>query len=136
MFDSSHDRKSVENRTPMGARLILYTHKACPQCMVVKHLLATHKYRYEEIKIEDDPSRHQAFLRDSGNSNRVPPQLFANGIHIGDYRDITRMITYDEFDEWIEDAVLEARAKRLQEKAERRRRAARAGVSYDAGQAG
>ncbi len=64
------------------ARVTLYTRHWCPYCTRAKALLESRNLDYDEIDIDDDPSREGEMIDRAGGRSTVP-QIFIGETHIG-----------------------------------------------------
>ncbi len=55
----------------MAKKVIVYTSNTCGQCKMVKKILTMKGHTYDEVNIDEKPSRHQEVLELSGQQ-RVP----------------------------------------------------------------
>ncbi len=55
----------------MSKKVTIYTSNTCGQCKMVKKILVMKGHEYDEVNIDESPSRHQEVLQLSGQQ-RVP----------------------------------------------------------------
>ncbi len=63
----------------MAKKVIIYTSNTCGQCKMVKKILAMKGHSYDEVNIDESPSRHQEILQLSGQQ-RVPVTVVQDDI--------------------------------------------------------
>ena len=61
----------------------IYTTMFCPFCSRAKSLLKSRGAKFKEIDVTSDLKGRQEMTKKSGGATSVP-QVFINGIHIGD----------------------------------------------------
>ena len=69
------------------SRIEIYSTLLCPYCYRAKMLLESKGVEYEEIDIMLRPERRAEMVARSGGRTRVP-QVFVDGVHIGDCDEI------------------------------------------------
>ena len=68
-------------------KIVLYTTPYCGYCVQAKRLLARKGVAFEEIDVSRDPEQRRTMIQSSGGRMTVP-QIFVNGIRIGDCDEI------------------------------------------------
>jgi len=68
-------------------KIVLYTSPYCGYCVQAKRLLARKGVAFEEIDVSRDPEQRRTMIQSSGGRMTVP-QIFVNGIRIGDCDEI------------------------------------------------
>jgi len=68
-------------------KIVLYTSPYCGYCVQAKRLLARKGVAFEEIDVSRDPEQRRTMIQNSGGRMTVP-QIFVNGIRIGDCDEI------------------------------------------------
>ncbi|NOY68549.1 MAG: glutaredoxin 3 [Deltaproteobacteria bacterium] len=71
-------------------KIEIYTSRACPYCIRSKSLLAKKGFKYEELKVDENPSLLEDAIRRS-NGRRTVPQIFINEEHVGGYDDLAAL---------------------------------------------
>lgn len=62
--------------------VVIYTKVYCPYCVRAKALLDSKQVRYEEIRIDEDPSKRPEMI-EKANGGYTVPQIFIGSNHIG-----------------------------------------------------
>lgn len=68
------------------ANVIVYSSAHCPFCVMAKQLLERKGVKFEEIRVDLDPSRREEMMQKS--RQRTVPQIFINNKAIGGYTDL------------------------------------------------
>lgn len=68
------------------ANVIVYSSAHCPYCVMAKQLLDRKGVKYEEIRVDLEPSRREEMMKKS--RQRTVPQIFINNKAIGGYTDL------------------------------------------------
>jgi glutaredoxin 3 len=61
----------------------IYTTASCPYCIRAKALLRKKNVSFREIALDDDPEARREMTAQA-HGRRTVPQIFFNGVHIGD----------------------------------------------------
>jgi GrxC family glutaredoxin len=64
-------------------KITIYTTDYCPFCVKAKNLLNKKKVVFKEINVSNDDNLIEKMTK-MANGARSVPQIFADGIHIGD----------------------------------------------------
>lgn len=67
----------------------VYSTLFCPYCSMAKRLLESKGVRYEEIRVDDDPTLRAEMTRISGR--RTVPQIFVGQTHVGGFDDLSAL---------------------------------------------
>lgn len=67
----------------------VYSSHFCPYCVMAKRLLETKGVRFEEIRVDEDPSRREEMTRITGR--RTVPQIFVGDTHVGGFDDLSAL---------------------------------------------
>ncbi len=68
-------------------KIDIYTTQFCPYCVRAKKLLQSKGASYNEIRLDQDPSRSEECLTRS-NGGRTVPQIFIGDLHVGGCDDL------------------------------------------------
>jgi len=68
------------------AKVEIYSSAICPYCVMAKKLLDHKGVKYDEIRVDLDPSKRQEMMKKS--RQRTVPQIFINNEAIGGYTDL------------------------------------------------
>jgi glutaredoxin 3 len=63
--------------------ITIYTTMSCPYCLRAKKLLREKNLTYTEIPVDGDPVA-RAQMTALAHGRRTVPQIFCDGVHIGD----------------------------------------------------
>lgn len=78
------------------AKVVIYTKESCPYCRMTKELLSSRQQSFEEISIDQDPTKLDEMIRLS--QRRTVPQIFINDESIGGYDDLARLVKSGKLD--------------------------------------
>lgn len=68
------------------AKVEVFCTPYCPYCVRAKQLLEQKNVEYEDIRVDQDPDRHNEMIT---RSNRTSvPQIFIDGYHVGGCDDL------------------------------------------------
>lgn len=70
-------------------RVVIYTTRLCPYCLLARRLLEANGVVYEEIAIDDDVSLRDEVTQRSGQ--RTVPQIFVDDRPIGGYSQLVTL---------------------------------------------
>ncbi len=82
------------------AKVVIYTSANCPYCVNAKALLERKGVKYEEIRIDSEPTRLQEMIERSGR--RTVPQIFINHQAVGGFDDIAKLEREGKLEELLE----------------------------------
>jgi len=68
------------------AKVVVYSSQQCPYCVMAKQLLDRKAVKYEEIRVDLDPSKREEMMKKS--QQRTVPQIFINDNSVGGYTDL------------------------------------------------
>jgi glutaredoxin 3 len=71
-------------------RVVVYSSRICPYCLMAKRLLSRKGVNYEEVLIDVDTARRCEMLQRSGG-RRTVPQIFVGERHVGGYDDLAAL---------------------------------------------
>lgn len=72
------------------ALIEIYSTAVCPYCVAAKNFLAERGQRWEEYRIDRDPTRRDEMLVRS-QQRRTVPQIFIDGLHVGGFDDLVAL---------------------------------------------
>jgi len=78
------------------AKVIVYSSAHCPYCVMAKQLLERKGVKYDEIRVDLDPSKRDEMMKKS--QQRTVPQIFINNKAIGGYTDLVAIDRTKELD--------------------------------------
>lgn len=81
------------------AKVIIYTTKICPYCVMAKQLLAKKQIQYQEILLDEQPHLRDEMLNLSGR--KTVPQIFINDRAVGGYDDLYALERAGELDKLL-----------------------------------
>lgn len=87
------------------AKVIMYSSASCSYCVRAKMLLDQKDVDYQEIRVDQNPSKREEMIKLSGR--QTVPQIFINNQHIGGFDDMWALEQKGELDKLLnqEDAV-------------------------------
>jgi glutaredoxin 3 len=80
----------------VSSKILMYTTRWCPFCVMAKRLLAAKGVAVEEVAVDGDPARRQEMMSRSGR--RTVPQIFIGEHHIGGFEDMAELDHKGELD--------------------------------------
>jgi glutaredoxin 3 len=84
------------------ARILMYTTRWCPFCVMAKRLLAAKGVAVDEVAVDTDPARREEMMARSGR--RTVPQIFIGDRHLGGFDDIAALDHKGQLDPLLVDA--------------------------------
>ena len=70
-------------------KVLMYTTRVCPYCVLAKRFLANKGVEVEEIRVDEDPARREE-MRARVQRTSVP-QIFIGDTHVGGYDDMVAL---------------------------------------------
>lgn len=67
-------------------KVTIYSTRFCPFCIMARRLLDRKGIRYQEVRVDTEPSRRAEMRTRSGR--HTVPQIFVDGRHVGGYEDL------------------------------------------------
>ncbi|MBO0733195.1 MAG: glutaredoxin 3 [Methylocapsa sp.] len=77
--------------------LTIYTTAACPFCLRAKALLRKKNLAFHEIPVDANPKARQEMAA-RAHGRRTVPQIFLEGVHIGDCDELHELDRNGKFD--------------------------------------
>jgi len=93
-------RKDRKKPAPDMPKIIIYTTKICPYCIMAKRLLDRKGVSYTEINVDADPDQREEMMRKS--KRRTVPQIFIDDRHIGGFDDLYALDQLNQLDSLFE----------------------------------
>ena len=78
-------------------KVLMYSTRFCPYCMMARRLLDAKDVRYEEISVEADMDQRLEMQRISGRHT----QVFVGDRHVGGYEDLAAAEQAGQLDTWL-----------------------------------
>ncbi len=82
-------------------KIEIYTTDYCPFCVKAKNLLNKKKVVFKEINVSNDDNLREKMTK-MANGVRSVPQIFADGIHIGDCDKIHQLDKENKLDSLLD----------------------------------
>ena len=82
-------------------KIEIYTTDYCPFCVKAKNLLNKKKVVFKEINVSNDDNLREKMTK-MANGARSVPQIFADGIHIGDCDKIHQLDKENKLDSLLD----------------------------------
>ena len=76
--------------------ILIYTKKWCGYCSAAKDLLQRLELQFTEVDVTTDQARLEEMLQRS-DGRRTVPQIFVDGVGIGGYDDLNRLVREGSF---------------------------------------
>ena len=70
-------------------RVLVYSTRICPFCVMAKRLLRAKGVDYEEVLVDQDANRRVEMMQRSGR--RTVPQIFIGDRHVGGFDDLAAL---------------------------------------------
>ena len=70
-------------------KIVIYSSQGCPYCEHAKELLNKKGAKFEEIRVDLDPSQREEMIKKSGR--RTVPQIFIDNQPIGGFDDLAKL---------------------------------------------
>lgn len=80
-------------------KVLMYSTRFCPYCMMARRLLDAKDVSYEEISVEADMEQRREMQRISGQ--HTVPQVFIGDRHVGGYDDLAAAERAGKLDAWL-----------------------------------
>jgi glutaredoxin 3 len=85
----------------MTKKVLVYSTRVCPFCVMAKRLLANKGVTYDEVKVDEDHARREEMMRITGR--RTVPQIFVGEKHVGGFEDLSALDRAGELDPLLKD---------------------------------
>lgn len=72
------------------AKVLMYTTRWCPFCIMAKRFLQAKGAAFEEVAVDCDAARRAEMLQRS-NGSRTVPQIFIDDRHVGGYDEMVAL---------------------------------------------
>jgi glutaredoxin 3 len=82
-------------------KILMYSTRCCPFCMMARRLLDAKGVCYEEISVESDMDQRREMQRISGR--HTVPQVFIGKRHVGGYEDLAAAEQAGQLDVWLKE---------------------------------
>ena len=83
-------------------KILIYSTRWCPFCVMAKRLLAAKGFDVEEVAVDSDPARRIEMVQRTGR--RSVPQIFIGEQHIGGFEDMAELDHKGELDSLLSEA--------------------------------
>lgn len=82
-------------------RVLVYSTRICPFCVMAKRLLRSKGVEYEEVLVDQDDRRRLEMMQRSGR--RTVPQIFIGDRHVGGFDDLAALDHRGQLDPLLQD---------------------------------
>lgn len=82
-------------------RVVVYSTRFCPFCMMARRLLEIKGVPFEEIAVDHDQQQRETMMLRSGR--RTVPQIFIGEQHVGGYDDLAALDRAGQLDPLLRD---------------------------------
>jgi glutaredoxin 3 len=82
-------------------RVLMYTTRFCPYCVMAKRLLNIKGVTVDEVRIDEDVARRDEMMRITGR--RTVPQIFVGDTHVGGCDDLQALDRAGKLDALLQD---------------------------------
>ena len=83
------------------SKVLMYSTRFCPFCMMARRLLDAKGVDYEEIPVDSDAEQRREMQRISGR--HTVPQVFIGERHVGGYEDLAAAEQAGQLDGWLQE---------------------------------
>lgn len=95
----STTEKVVGNADATSVKVVIYSTRFCPYCMMARRLLKSKGVEYQEISVAGDRDLWDEMEEKSGRN--TVPQIFINNESVGGYSDIASLNQSGELDQLL-----------------------------------
>lgn len=82
------------------SKVLMYSTRFCPFCMMARRLLDAKGVRYEEISVDGDAGMRRKMQEVSGR--HTVPQVFIGERHVGGYDELAAAERAGQLDTWLQ----------------------------------
>nr|WP_028008397.1 glutaredoxin 3 [Solimonas flava] len=82
-------------------KVVMYSTRVCPFCVMAKRLLQAKGATIEEVRVDEDASRREEMMRITGR--RTVPQIFIGDTHVGGSDDLHALERAGKLDALLHD---------------------------------
>jgi glutaredoxin 3 len=68
------------------AKILIYTTKICPYCIMAKRLLDKKGVSYTEINVDGEPQLREEMMQKT--NRRTVPQIYIGDVHVGGFDEL------------------------------------------------
>ena len=101
-FTSLEKRHLSFKVTTVVKKILMYSTRWCPFCVMAKRLLAAKGVAVEEVAVDSDPVRRIEMVQRTGR--RTVPQIFIGETHIGGFEEMAELDHKGELDPLLTEA--------------------------------
>lgn len=83
-------------------KVLVYSTRCCPYCVMAKRLLSQKGVQYDEVLVDSDYARRLEMMERSGR--RTVPQIFIGETHVGGYDDLAALDRQGRLDPLLREA--------------------------------
>jgi glutaredoxin 3 len=83
-------------------KILIYTTKICPFCVMAKRLLNQKGASYEEINVDGEPQLREEMMRKT--NRRTVPQIYIGELHVGGFDELYALEQEKKLDELLQQA--------------------------------
>jgi glutaredoxin 3 len=80
------------------AKILIYTTKICPYCIMAKRLLTQKSVSYTEINV-DNPELRQEMMQKT--NRRTVPQIYIGDVHVGGFDELYALEQQKKLDDLL-----------------------------------
>lgn len=82
-------------------RVVMYSTRVCPYCVMAKRLLQSKGVTFEEVRVDEDFALRDEMMQRSGR--RTVPQIFIGDTHVGGSDDLHALERAGKLDALLQD---------------------------------
>lgn len=83
-------------------KILIYTTKICPYCVMAKRLLDKKGASYTEINVDGDPQLREDMMRKT--NRRTVPQIYIGDFHVGGFDELYALEQQKKLDGLLQQA--------------------------------
>jgi glutaredoxin 3 len=84
-------------------RVVVYSTRLCPYCVLAKRLLRGKGIEFEEVMVDQDDARRGEMMQRSGR--RTVPQIFIGELHVGGFDELSLLDRRGQLDVLLQEHV-------------------------------
>ena len=84
------------------SKVLMYSTRFCPFCMMARRLLDSKGVKYEEIPVDGDMEKRRKMQEITGR--HTVPQVFIGERHVGGFDDLAEAENSGQLDQWLQSA--------------------------------
>ncbi|MEK6806079.1 MAG: glutaredoxin 3 [Pseudomonadota bacterium] len=83
-------------------KVLVYSTRVCPFCVMAKRLLSSKGVSYEDVAVDADEAKRAEMMQRSGG-RRTVPQIFIGEQHVGGFQELSALEHQGQLDPLLAD---------------------------------